>query len=92
MTCHDNSRESAASSLPVLLTHFCFMQAGEIARSSGRMALAAFERTKEVNERYHLTERASAGSSSCPHAFFNSADHIRLIGTLRNNQADYVAI
>ncbi|CAN0128167.1 unnamed protein product, partial [Laminaria digitata] len=32
-------------------------KAGEIARSSGKMALAAFERTTEVNDRYHLTDR-----------------------------------
>lgn len=43
--------------------------AGEIARSSGRMALAAFERTKEVNERYHLTERLAEGIQSAARGF-----------------------
>lgn len=32
-------------------------QAGELARASGRMALKAYERTAEVNERYQLSER-----------------------------------
>eukprot|EP00904_Undaria_pinnatifida_P002800 jgi/Undpi1/12520/HiC_scaffold_6.g02189.m1 len=37
-------------------------KAGDIARSSGKMALAAFERTTELNDRYHLTDRVAQGA------------------------------
>ncbi|CAM9357498.1 unnamed protein product [Ectocarpus fasciculatus] len=36
--------------------------AGEIARSSGRMAVAAFDRGADLNERYHFTERFVNGA------------------------------
>ncbi|CAM9486403.1 unnamed protein product, partial [Choristocarpus tenellus] len=34
---------------------------GELARSSGRMALAAFERGNEVNQRYAFTDKIAQG-------------------------------
>ncbi|CBN73933.1 expressed unknown protein [Ectocarpus siliculosus] len=36
--------------------------AGDIARSSGRMAVAAFDRGADLNERYHFTERLVNGA------------------------------
>lgn len=45
------------------------VQAGELARSSGRMALAAYERTVQVNERYHLSDRVSILPSRHPRVF-----------------------
>ncbi|CAM9314170.1 unnamed protein product [Ectocarpus sp. 12 AP-2014] len=36
--------------------------AGDIARSSGRMAVAAFDRAADLNERYHFTERLVNGA------------------------------
>ncbi|CAM9605082.1 unnamed protein product [Ectocarpus sp. 12 AP-2014] len=36
--------------------------AGDIARSSGRMAVAAFDRGADLNERYHFTERLINGA------------------------------
>lgn len=50
--------------LSAVMYNGCVCQAGEIARSSGRMVQAAFERTREVNERYQLTGRVSVGLSS----------------------------
>lgn len=39
-------------------------QAGQIARSSGRMAVAAFDRTAMFNRRFQLTDRVGHPSTS----------------------------